>query len=173
VAEFDEVEETPASRRDLTLPEPLDEFRTCRRCYQVDACMLYRKAVEPHPFPSSAQESGLLDLYENKTSHLSSDHLHFFRKWDRLVSLEEKELVRYRKEMWTISAAERQELGRYATALMKATRSLTLGSGVSLTCVSIGPLPPRTRTTSARSIASPTDSFDFRLLLRPAYRRPL
>jgi DNA replication ATP-dependent helicase Dna2 len=111
-AEFEEEALTTQSAQEITLPEPLDEFKTCRRCYQADACMLYRKAVEPHPLPTSAEESGLLDLYENKTSHLSSRHLHFFRKWERLVSLEERELVRYRKEIWTISAAERQDLGR-------------------------------------------------------------
>lgn len=33
---------------DALLPGPIDEERTCKRCYAVDACMLYRK-VDAHP----------------------------------------------------------------------------------------------------------------------------
>lgn len=38
----DEAEAEPEEDRPL-LPAPIDEERSCKRCYAVDACMLFRK----------------------------------------------------------------------------------------------------------------------------------
>ena len=102
------------------LPPPIDDERVCKRCYVQDTCFLFRKthpnhfAVEPGqkmkfdpPIPTF-----LSSIFEAKTSHLTSSQIQFFRDWERLLALEEKDLVRFRKELWTLGAEEREKKGR-------------------------------------------------------------
>ena len=56
--------------------------------------------------------SDIADIYALKTGHLTPDQAAFFKKWEALISLEEKDLIRFRKELWTMSAEEREEKGR-------------------------------------------------------------
>lgn len=48
----EDVEEAPPPVR--RLPETIDRAYDCGRCYQVDVCMLYRKARPCPPFNLSA-----------------------------------------------------------------------------------------------------------------------
>ncbi|KAI0763927.1 Dna2-domain-containing protein [Trametes elegans] len=90
------------------LPPTIDDNRTCGKCYALDTCMLYRKAVEE----VEDLDSDIADIYALKTGHLTPTQTAFFKKWEALISLEEKDLVRFRKELWTMSAHEREEKGR-------------------------------------------------------------
>ncbi|KZT21167.1 Dna2-domain-containing protein [Neolentinus lepideus HHB14362 ss-1] len=90
------------------LPPTIDDERTCKRCYALDTCMLFRKAVENVEDHSSP----IADVYALKTSHLTPSQLDFFKKWEGLISLEEEDLVRFRKELWTLTAKERETKGR-------------------------------------------------------------
>ncbi|KAI0654950.1 Dna2-domain-containing protein [Cubamyces menziesii] len=90
------------------LPPTIDDHRTCGKCYALDTCMLYRKAVEE----VEDDTSDIADIYALKTGHLTPDQAAFFKKWEALISLEEKDLIRFRKELWTMSAEEREEKGR-------------------------------------------------------------
>ncbi|KAI8970649.1 Dna2-domain-containing protein [Trametes punicea] len=90
------------------LPPTIDDGRVCGKCYALDSCMLYRKAVEE----VVDDDSEIADIYALKTGHLTPTQANFFKKWEALISLEEKDLVRYRKELWTMSANEREEKGR-------------------------------------------------------------
>ncbi|TBU22348.1 Dna2-domain-containing protein [Dichomitus squalens] len=90
------------------LPPTIDDNRTCGKCFALDTCMLYRKAVEG----VMDTTSDIADIYALKTGHLTSAQAAFFKKWEALISLEEKDLVRFRKELWTMSAPEREEKGR-------------------------------------------------------------
>ncbi len=107
------------------LPPTIDSEHKCRRCYAVDGCMLFRRAVENVVEPSeaattSASKAGrilsrrtpIADVFEQKTDHLTNVHLDFFRKWDRLLNLEEEDAVRIRREMWTMTAEQREKVGR-------------------------------------------------------------
>ena len=40
----------------------------------------------------SAENSGLGDLFESLTDHLTAAHKVFFKQWERLIDLEAKEL---------------------------------------------------------------------------------
>ncbi|SPO24247.1 related to DNA2 - DNA helicase [Ustilago trichophora] len=112
------------------LPPTIDNEHKCRRCYAVDGCMLFRRAVENIVEPSAAtlddiegstvskfgkmlsKRSPIAEVYEQKTEHLNDVHLDFFRKWDRLLNLEEEDAVRFRREMWTMTAEQREKVGR-------------------------------------------------------------
>ncbi|KAH8109923.1 Dna2-domain-containing protein [Phellopilus nigrolimitatus] len=96
------------------LPPTIDQERACGRCYVADACMLYRKAVEGIADDSSP----IAELYDLKIGHLSATHLEFFRKWEHLIALEEQDLSRFRKELWTIHAREREQKGRCLSSMI-------------------------------------------------------
>lgn len=57
-------------------------------------------------------DSPIADAYELKTSHLTPAHTSFFKNWENLLSLEEQDLGRFRKEIWTMGAKERELKGR-------------------------------------------------------------
>ncbi|GJE93896.1 DNA replication ATP-dependent helicase/nuclease DNA2 [Phanerochaete sordida] len=90
------------------LPPTIDDPRICGKCFSVDTCMLYRKAVEQ----VEDEDSPIADIYELKTSHISQTHADFFKKWEHLIGLEEHDVVRFRKELWTMRADERERCGR-------------------------------------------------------------
>ncbi|KAF8154731.1 AAA domain-containing protein [Crassisporium funariophilum] len=104
------TDEEPGSEEPF-LPAPIDDERVCKRCYALDTCLLFRKthsaAHHDPPVPSFLQP-----IFEIKTGHLSVGQTEFFRKWERLLSLEERDLVRFKRELWTMGAAERERRGR-------------------------------------------------------------
>ncbi|KAI5119550.1 hypothetical protein M0805_008536 [Coniferiporia weirii] len=100
------------------LPPTIDQERACSRCYAADACMLYKKAIEG----AEDLTSPIAELYRLKTSHLTLSQLAFFRKWEHLITLEEQDIARFRKELWTIGAREREEKGRCLAAMVLDTK---------------------------------------------------
>ncbi|KAI6145369.1 Dna2-domain-containing protein [Pisolithus tinctorius] len=90
------------------LPPTLDDERICKKCYALDTCMLYRKAVEN----AEDDSSPIAGIYELKTSHLTPSQAEFFKRWEALITLEEQDAVRFKKELWTMNAQEREEKGR-------------------------------------------------------------
>ncbi|BGP51084.1 DNA replication endonuclease-helicase Dna2 [Rhodotorula kratochvilovae] len=93
------------------LPPPIDDERSCKKCYVRDACMLFRRADGELAISEDDQDPLQL-LYEDKTGHLTDVHAAFFQQWERLISFEEQELVRFKKEIWTLTAEEREKAGR-------------------------------------------------------------
>ncbi|KAN0065294.1 DNA replication endonuclease-helicase Dna2 [Thecaphora frezii] len=124
-------EEAALARR---LPPTIDNAHKCRRCYAVDGCMLFRRAIEnvvdPAVVPEQAEggsgsgnedatakiptsmPSPIAELYAQKTAHLTQRHADFFQKWNELLSMEEQDAVRFRRELWTMKAEEREQVGR-------------------------------------------------------------
>ncbi|KAF5366926.1 hypothetical protein D9757_010828 [Collybiopsis confluens] len=100
------------------LPPTIDDERTCKRCYALDVCMLYRRTVEQ----VEDETSPIADVYSLKTSHLTPLQSDFFKKWDNLLALEEQDVGRFRKELWTMGAAERENHGRcFASMALDST----------------------------------------------------
>ena len=56
--------------------------------------------------------SPIADTYALKTSHITPEQGAFFKKWEALISMEEQDLVRFKKELWTMGAQERERHGR-------------------------------------------------------------
>ncbi|KAI9619356.1 hypothetical protein KEM48_006268 [Puccinia striiformis f. sp. tritici PST-130] len=68
------------------LPEPIDNDRACCKCFEVEGCMLYRKAVEQvDELPPQRGIDRLRELYQRKTHHLTPVHTEFFRRWEAIV----------------------------------------------------------------------------------------
>ncbi|KAA1477837.1 Dna2-domain-containing protein [Dentipellis sp. KUC8613] len=90
------------------LPETIDDERICGRCFALDACMVYRKAIDEVVDTSSP----IADIYDQKTGHLTAAQAAFFKHWEHLIALEEHDLIRFKKELWTLGAKEREARGR-------------------------------------------------------------
>jgi DNA replication ATP-dependent helicase Dna2 len=54
------------------------------------------------------------EVFNDKTEHLTQKHALFFEKWEKLISLEEQDLARFRREIWTLTSEMREKLGRYS-----------------------------------------------------------
>ena len=102
------------------LPPPIDDERACKRCYALDTCLLFRKAYSSTVKTKTKQQQEydppvpafLAPIYDLKTGHLTSTQTQFFKDWERLLALEEKDLVRFKRELWTLGAKEREDRGR-------------------------------------------------------------
>ncbi|KAL8281473.1 hypothetical protein RQP46_006157 [Phenoliferia psychrophenolica] len=94
------------------LPPPIDDPRSCKWCYTRDACMLFRRAVEGELSISDDVDDPLQIAFDDRTGYMTDTHAEFFKKWEKLISLEEQELVRFKKEIWTLGAEERMRVGR-------------------------------------------------------------
>lgn len=64
--------------------------------------------------------SPIADTYELKTAHLTESQCAFFKHWESLIALEEQDLVRFRKELWTMTAAARENHGRCFASMVVA-----------------------------------------------------
>ncbi|KAF8273386.1 AAA domain-containing protein [Lactarius quietus] len=105
------------------LPPTINSEQLCGRCYALDACMLYRRAVEN----VTDEASQIADIYAEKTGHLSQLHADFFKTWERLIALEERDMMRFKKELWTLGADEREILGRCFADMVLDTSPNTEG----------------------------------------------
>ena len=74
--------------------------------------LLLQSAGDAEDAPADEE---LRALYDSATGHLTDDEASFFARWERLISFEEQELARFKKEIWTLQAAERESLGRCAS----------------------------------------------------------
>jgi len=61
----------------------------------------------------TSETSGLGNFFDKMTSHISGAHAEFFSKWDTLLTIEEKDSDKFRKELWTMLSSEREGVGRY------------------------------------------------------------
>ncbi|KAK3703398.1 DNA replication endonuclease-helicase Dna2 [Vermiconidia calcicola] len=107
------------------LPGLLKNPFKCGRCYAQQSCFSYHALVEG----GSAQTAGMVDdgkknhasVWQEAIGHLqltSMDKAHaetlkqWFAKWDRLLTFEEGDVSKLRKELWTMDSTEREAVGR-------------------------------------------------------------
>ncbi|CAM6090769.1 unnamed protein product [Calypogeia fissa] len=99
------------------LPPMLQDSQKCQTCQQLDICTIYHKAQEG----GTQHSSGLGELFERSTSHLSKSHLHFFQQWDRLIDLEARKGFASHSEIWRMPSGKREEQGRCISSLVLDT----------------------------------------------------
>ncbi|RMY76547.1 hypothetical protein D0863_01865 [Hortaea werneckii] len=107
------------------LPALLKNPFKCGKCYARQSCFVYHALVED----GSAESAGMVDDSKKNHSltwHEAVGHLalsakdqvdatryqSWFSKWDRLLTFEESQMSVLRKELWTMSSAEREKAGR-------------------------------------------------------------
>lgn len=95
-------------RHRLELPPMLKSPHLCGRCYAKSSCFVYHKLVDE----GNGETSGMGEKFYEVTGHLNTTHQEFFQKWDDLITKEEKVMMKFRRELWTMQSDERQKIGR-------------------------------------------------------------
>jgi DNA replication ATP-dependent helicase Dna2 len=163
------------------LPPTQDDERTCGRCYAVDGCMLYRKVIFtpisiyhlPNHLSQAVERvedsnSEIQELYNYRTAHLTDAQCNFFKEWEELISLEEQESLRFRKQLWTMGAEQREKTGRCFANMVIASSPPSdvrpdAGPGASkihrYTYTFLRKPPPQTRGSNLNSTSEPPAPF--------------
>lgn len=81
---------------------------TCKKCYAKTTCFLYHKLTDD----GTGETSGVGERFDEVVKHLNPKHQEFFAKWDTLLTKEEKDMVKIRRELWTMESSEREKAGR-------------------------------------------------------------
>lgn len=95
-------------RERLSLPPMLKQTHLCSRCYAKNPCFLYHKLVED----GDGETSGMRNKFDDIAGHLQPSHQEFFKKWDDLLTKEETEMMKFRRELWTMLSTAREKMGR-------------------------------------------------------------
>jgi DNA replication ATP-dependent helicase Dna2 len=123
-----QAESVPAPSQSIEescLPTMLRNPFKCGNCYAQQSCFAYHALVEN----GSSDTAGMIDDGKKNHSHVWHEavgHLQltskdkpnadtvkrWLKKWDRLLTFEESELSRFRKEVWTMGSSEREAAGR-------------------------------------------------------------
>ncbi|CZT07936.1 related to DNA helicase [Rhynchosporium agropyri] len=94
--------------RHAQLPPMLKKENMCNKCYAKVPCFIYHKLADD----GNGETSGLKAKFDEVVKHLTPKHKEFFLKWDDLLTKEEKESLKFRRELWTMLSSEREKLGR-------------------------------------------------------------
>ncbi|KAL9029589.1 MAG: hypothetical protein Q9196_002198 [Gyalolechia fulgens] len=95
-------------RERTQLPPMLKSAHLCGRCYAQTSCFVYHRLTED----GDGESSGLKEQFDEITRHLNPVHASFFRKWDDLLTKEERDVVKIKRELWTMHSVEREKVGR-------------------------------------------------------------
>jgi len=95
-------------RQRLELPPMLKSPHLCGKCYAKTPCFVYHKLVDG----GNGETSGLKEKFDGVVQHLKPEHQEFFKKWDDLLTKEEKDVLKFRRELWTMLSSEREKVGR-------------------------------------------------------------
>ncbi len=92
------------------LPPQISNEHLCKKCFQLDACVMYHRLHENGKKETSSAPS----KFEAKTAHLAEDPKlgKFFSRWQNLITLEEVESVSARSELWKFDSDKRAANGR-------------------------------------------------------------
>lgn len=92
----------------IELPPMIKKEFMCKRCYAQTSCFAYHKLVEG----GDGESSGLKEIFDDAVGHLQTKHQSFFKRWDDLLTKEERDCMKNRRELWTMLSSEREQVGR-------------------------------------------------------------
>ncbi|USP74160.1 hypothetical protein yc1106_01434 [Curvularia clavata] len=94
----------------IELPPVLKEDFKCQKCYAQEACFLYHNLVEDGNGDMLNKKAK--ERYDELVAPLQPSHREFMKKWDTLLTKEETDMMKFRRELWTMLSTEREKLGR-------------------------------------------------------------
>ena len=95
-------------RNKLELPPMIQKEFTCKNCFAQTSCFTYHRLTEN----GDSRSSGMGEHFKRAVNHLKPVHQEFFKKWDELLTQEERDAMKFRRELWTMLSFEREVLGR-------------------------------------------------------------
>ncbi|KAK8037880.1 hypothetical protein PG994_014647 [Apiospora phragmitis] len=94
--------------RSVQLPPMKRSTNACSNCYAKVPCFIYHKLADD----GDAETSAMKDKFDEVVKHLTPTHQEFFIRWEDLLTKEEKESQKHRRELWTMLSSEREKFGR-------------------------------------------------------------
>ena len=94
----------------IQLPPVLKEDFKCQKCYAQESCFLYHKLVEDGQ--GELLNKKAKERYDELVKPLKPMDQEFMKKWDTLLTKEESDMMKFRRELWTMLSTEREKLGR-------------------------------------------------------------
>jgi DNA replication ATP-dependent helicase Dna2 len=94
--------------RSVQLPPMLKSKHMCGKCYAKTSCFTYHRLADD----GNGETSGMDEKFDELVQHLTPDHQGFFIKWENLLTKEEKESQKTKRELWTMTSAEREKKAR-------------------------------------------------------------
>lgn len=94
--------------RSVQLPPMKRNKHACGKCYAQTSCFVYHRLADD----GDGETSGLSEKFDQVVKHLTPTHKEFFLKWEALLTKEERESQKLRRELWTMLSHEREKLGR-------------------------------------------------------------
>lgn len=94
--------------RSVQLPPMKKSKNACGKCYAQESCFVYHKLADD----GDGETSGMGAVFDDAVKHLSPVHKEFFLKWEDLLTKEERESQKLRRELWTMVSSEREKVGR-------------------------------------------------------------
>jgi DNA replication ATP-dependent helicase Dna2 len=82
--------------------------RLCNGCYAKPACHLYHKLSEEGDGSMIEKPA----VFHELVARLKLIHQRFFQKWDDLITKEESEVMKFRRELWTMLSKDREKVHR-------------------------------------------------------------
>ncbi|KAF8979793.1 Tripartite DNA replication factor [Entomortierella lignicola] len=98
----------------LSLPPMIRNSQKCERCFSLSSCTTLHKLLEN----GTSESSGLGTMFEEVTEHLNETHAEFFRKWNRLISLEQGDVAKFQSQIWSMLSVDRQAAGNCLSHLV-------------------------------------------------------
>ncbi|KAF8939862.1 Tripartite DNA replication factor [Dissophora ornata] len=100
----------------LSLPPMARSAQKCGRCFSFSSCTVLHRLLEN----GTPESSGLGNLFEEATDHLTDTHAEFLRKWNRLLSLEQGDVAKFQSQIWSMLSMDRQKAGNCFSNLLLA-----------------------------------------------------
>lgn len=94
--------------RSVQLPPMLKSKHMCGRCYAKPSCFIYHCLADN----GDGESSGMSEKFDEIVRHLTPQHQEFFVKWENLLTMEEKESQKTKRELWTMTSTEREMKAR-------------------------------------------------------------
>ncbi|XP_044494174.1 DNA replication ATP-dependent helicase/nuclease JHS1 isoform X2 [Mangifera indica] len=101
------------------LPPMLRSPSMCKGCRHLNVCTIHHKA-----YGGNTESSGLGDIFDSHTHHLTTVHSVFLRHWDRLIDLEAKEMQLVKNEIWRSHSLRGDTLTCCLTSIVLDTKEL-------------------------------------------------
>ncbi|RFU77124.1 dna replication atp-dependent helicase dna2 [Trichoderma arundinaceum] len=94
--------------RSVQLPPMLKSKHMCGKCYAKTSCFIYHRLADD----GNGESSGMNEKFDEIIKHLTPKHQEFFIKWENLLTKEEKEGQKTKRELWTMTSTEREKKSR-------------------------------------------------------------
>ncbi|KAJ0168260.1 DNA replication ATP-dependent helicase/nuclease DNA2 [Colletotrichum tanaceti] len=94
--------------RSVQLPPMKRSKNMCGKCYAKTSCFIYHKLADG----GDGETSGMGKGFDEVVKHLTPKHQEFFLKWENLLTKEEKETQKLKRELWTMVSQDREKVGR-------------------------------------------------------------